>query len=97
MRKKTNNQSSAEQKNDKSKRFFSPEVLSSPCIQIIGNRELTLDGFKGIAEYTNNDIKIKTACGIICISGNNLNIKYLSITAVVIEGNISCIEFLDKR
>ena len=66
-------------------------------VKIIGNKELTIDGFKGIVEYSENIIKVKTACGIVAVSGFDLNIKYLSVTAMVIEGAITDISYEDKR
>ncbi len=73
------------------------ELTHIPTLQIIGSRELTLDGCKGIAEYSDYAVMIKTACGLISVSGQKLNIKYLSVNSVVIEGKISGIEFIERR
>ena len=73
------------------------EFTNMPTIQLIGSRELTLDGCKGIAEYSDYTIKIKTTCGVVSVSGYCLNIKYLSMSSVVIEGKIQCVEFCGRR
>ena len=79
------------------KNILPAEFTNMPAIQLIGSRELTLDGCKGIAEYSDYAIKIKTSCGAVTVSGHCLNIKYLSVNSVVIEGKIRCVEFCDRR
>ena len=79
------------------KNILPAEFTGMPTIQLIGSREFTLDGCKGIAEYSDYAIKIRTSCGVVCICGHRLNIRYLSINSVVVEGRISSVEFLDRR
>lgn len=79
------------------KNFLPPELVGMPTMQICGNREITLDGCKGIIEYSDFEIKMRTANGGVSVFGKNLNIKYLSINSVVIEGKIRAVEFGELR
>ena len=73
------------------------DIFSNPpMMQLIGSKELTIDGCKGIDEYSENRIRVKTACGIVIVSGFDLNIKYMSVSAMVIEGTIAEIKFDDR-
>lgn len=71
------------------------ELGSAPVMEICSNREITLDGCRGIAEYTEYEIRLRTSHGIIAIDGKNLNIKYLSTSSIVVQGVIKKIEFSD--
>ncbi len=73
--------------------LFPPELTNASAVQIIGGKELTLDGCRGILEYSDFSVKIRTTDGAVTISGQNLNIKYISVNSVVIEGGITCVEF----
>ena len=94
---RNNSKKSIKQSVEELRNILPAEFTNMPTIQLIGSRELTLDGCKGIAEYTDNAIKIKTTCGVISVSGYCLNIKYLSVNSVVIEGKIQCVEFCGRR
>ena len=67
-----------------------------PIMQVVGSKELTIDGCKGIVEYSENIIKVKTACGIVIVNGFDLNIRYMSVSAMIIEGAIAEIKFDDR-
>lgn len=70
------------------------ELDSGPMMEVCSNREITIDGCRGITEYSEYTIKISTSHGVIAIEGKKLNIKYLSVSSVVIEGIIKGIEFV---
>ena len=94
---RNNNKKSVRQSVNELKDILPAEFTNMPTIQLIGSRELTLDGCKGIAEYSDYAVKLKTTCGLISVSGHCLNIKYLSVSSVVIEGKIVCVEFCGRR
>ena len=73
------------------------ELTKTPVSRIVGNRELTVEGSKGIEEYTEISIKVKTSDGLVCAYGTGLNIKLLSTSAVIVEGLINRIEFEEWR
>ncbi|MDE7390083.1 MAG: YabP/YqfC family sporulation protein [Lachnospiraceae bacterium] len=71
-----------------------PELNNGPMIELCSNREITVDGCKGIVEYSEFAIKIKTGDGMIAINGRGLNIKYLSVSSIVVDGYITGLEFI---
>ena len=73
------------------------EFTSTPVIQLVGNKRLTVEGCKGIEEYSDIVIKVKTADGTAAAYGSGLNIKFLSTTAVIVEGRINRVELEDWR
>lgn len=73
------------------------ELNNGPMMEVCSNREITVDGCRGIVEYSEYVMKINTCDGIIAVNGKNLNIKYLSVSSVVVEGFITSIEFLKQR
>ena len=62
--------------------------------QFCGNREVTIDGSKGVLEYDENLIRINMGKMVACFFGRNLNIKCFNLESLVIEGYITSIEFL---
>lgn len=71
------------------------ELTNASVMEICSDRQITIDGCKGIVEYSDFMVKIKTAGGIVSIGGRYLNIKYLSVNSVVIEGKLLSVEFED--
>ncbi len=72
-----------------------PEILCKdlPHIEAEGNREISVDGCKGILEYTQEKIKINAGKLIIVFTGEEMEIKTYSEIQTVISGNILGIEF----
>ena len=73
------------------------ELTNGTIMEICSDKQITIDGCKGISEYSDFTIKIKTANGLVAVSGRYLSIKYLSVSSVVIEGKILNVEFVDWR
>lgn len=71
------------------------ELTNSSVMEICSDRQITIDGCKGIVEYSDFMVRIKTSGGVVSICGRRLNIKYLSINSVVIEGKLLKLEFED--
>lgn len=67
--------------------------LSSVYIEMSGNREVCIDGCKGILEYDDALIRISVNHSSVAVKGRNLSIKCLSQDSVVISGIISSVEF----
>ena len=74
--------------------FGKEPVVLSPFMQFSSNREVTVDGCKGIMEYCTESIKINTGKLIIAFNGRGLNIKCMTETSVIICGYITSVEFL---
>ena len=69
-------------------------VLQMPLICLTGRNELTVENYKGMLEYGEEEIRISTAEGIASIKGRSLCLRRMSAETVVIGGYITGIEFL---
>lgn len=69
-------------------------VLRSVQMEIMGNREATIDGSQGVLEYDETCIKINTGKMVLKFSGRGLTLKCLAGESLAIEGFITSIEFL---
>ena len=65
----------------------------SPHIELLGNREVTVDGCKGILEYDDGFIRLNLGKTVLRLTGRDLMITALSDRTAVIEGYILSIEF----
>lgn len=71
-----------------------PGTLSSACgIQMSSNREVLIDGCRGLLEYGDEKIRVNVGNGVVHLVGRGLEIKSLSYKAVVISGYILSVEF----
>ena len=61
--------------------------------EIIGNKEVKIEGFKKILDFSDNNIKILAKNMSVNFSGRNLNIKCLTQDSLLINGFINNIEF----
>ena len=69
-------------------------VYDLPYITAVGNKEINIENYSGITEYTPNKTRIKTSCGILAIEGENLSIGHISPDEIKIKGTISKYEYL---
>ena len=83
---------SSNEKNLK-RRSLIPPTLSAPCIELSGNRELLIEGGKGVLEYSPALIRVNTAAMIIAVAGRDLNLRCISDTSLMIDGFITKLEF----
>lgn len=74
---------------NKNKMYLGTDMM----MEIITNRELTVDGCKGVIEYDENYIKLNAKKGTVTIFGVDLEIKSYSEAALFIAGKIERIEF----
>ena len=68
--------------------------LSGVHMEVNGNREVVLEGSKGVVEYGENSIKINTGKYIISFQGRGLHIKCMNECDIVIHGFITSIEYI---
>lgn len=59
----------------------------------VGNRELYIENYKGILEYTKNCIRIQGKNTYIKIEGHNLKIDHYTEEDMLIKGHILSIEY----
>lgn len=84
----------AEVKEKKLSFFSANAVKLLPYIELKSNREIVIDGCKGIVEYDTEIIRINTGNMVVALTGRGLNIKCLTTSSVVICGFITGIEFV---
>ena len=70
-----------------------PPALSAPFIELNGNRELLIEGSRGVLEYTPSVIRVNTADMIVTVSGRELDLTCISASALIIDGFITDIDF----
>lgn len=72
-----------------------PELLSDePKLETLGNREMIVEGCKGIAEYSENLIKLNTGTLVMGFAGEDLLIQSFDNGVAVIKGVIAEITFV---
>ncbi len=72
-----------------------PEALNNePKIEMLGNREIIVDGAKGVVEYGENLIKLNTVEYVLSILGDELVIKSFDGSVTVVSGKIAEITFV---
>jgi sporulation protein YqfC len=69
-------------------------VLDLSRLTLIGNRQIYLENHKGIVEYEEGRIKVRTNSGILVINGKNLVIRNLYAAELYVEGDIDSLEII---
>ena len=81
-----------QQKEPKRKTSFL-SALNVPCIELSGNRELLIEGSKGVLEYAAESVRINTGGMIVNVAGRDLNLRCISDSALIIDGFILSLSF----
>lgn len=68
-------------------------LLGMPVITLTGQLELNLENYRGILEYTEFLIRIKTKIGQIKIKGKKLQVAYYTNDEMKVTGKIESIEY----
>ena len=68
-------------------------ILDIPKITLVGNKQLFLENYKGIIEYEDNQIRLKTHEGVIKLEGSDMVIKEITSEDIMVDGKISLIHF----
>lgn len=71
-------------------------LLDTSKIVAIGNRELTIENYQGVIEYTSSCIRLLSNPCAIEIGGCNLEIKTMTRDFLYITGTITCVSFCNK-
>ncbi|MBS4959729.1 MAG: sporulation protein YqfC [Clostridiales bacterium] len=69
-------------------------LMDLPVVTITGCNRLQIENYKGILEYNEDKIRIKTKNGVLKIEGRQLMLNHLSSEDVLLTGTISSIEYL---
>jgi len=67
-------------------------VTSYSRMVLLGNNEFTIENYSGIIEYEVNKIRLRSASGIIIVTGSGLVINELGNEDLFIKGKIRSIE-----
>ena len=68
-------------------------VMGIPVLSIVGNKEICIENYGGIIEYTDEIVRIRTKKGQIIICGKQLYVEYYTNDEMKISGNFSSVEF----
>lgn len=60
-----------------------------PKISLLGNKECLIENCKGIIQYENEKIRLKTIIGEAVVEGKNLHINEIGEGELLITGNIN--------
>ena len=85
---------SVKQNSEKKKRYsVLPPTIGAPCIELSGNREVLIEGSKGVLEYSPETIRVNTSDMILSVFGRGLDLRCISESALIIDGFVTRIEF----
>lgn len=70
-------------------------ILDTVLIRMTGTHEIILENYKGILEYSDKRIRVKTNPKIVNISGSLLEIRTITDELLIIAGGISGITFTE--
>ncbi len=74
-------------------KIVSELFTDEPRIEMLGNREMIIDGCKGVVEYDETLIKLSLGNNVISISGDDLVISSFDNNVAVISGQVCGISF----
>ena len=68
-------------------------ALGMPILTVTGQTELRLENYRGIAEYTDSCVKVRTKAGLILIGGRSLQVEYYTEYEMKVSGYIRTVEY----
>lgn len=69
------------------------QILGVPLVSMIGDREMTIENYVGILEYSDTIIRIKCKALSVRIDGSGLEIKTMTREFLYITGRIKCFSY----
>ena len=69
-------------------------MLQGVLIELNGNRELSIDGCRGILDYDMNLMKINCGKMVLKVAGRNMTIRCMTHDSMIIDGFILSVEFI---
>ena len=79
---------------EKGRSFPGNPMLQGVMIELSGNRELAVDGCRGILDYDMGLIKINCGKMVLKVTGRNLTIRCMTRDSMIINGFILSVEFI---
>lgn len=68
-------------------------MLAMPKITVLAGKEAAVENYKGVIELSRERIRLYTGAGILCLTGENLDIAAITDEDIAIQGAIGKIEF----
>lgn len=72
-------------------------ILDIPRITIVGDRDILLENYKNILEFSCEQIRVATGLGVIRISGENMQIREITCDNIAVSGEINGIELTETN
>ncbi len=69
-------------------------VMELPRITIIGQIHVYIENHKGLAVFTDDELRLKTTKGYIQIKGSSFVLKMMLPEEILLEGNITDVKFI---
>lgn len=82
------------EKNQSKNKIIQDYFVDEARIEMSGNREMIIDGCKGVVQYDETVIKLSLGEYVLSVSGDNLVINSFDSSVAVISGQISDISFV---
>lgn len=71
------------------------EIINDlPKVTLLGNKEINIENFIGLIEYTPQKIRINTKSGMLVIEGAGLEANKMTLESIYIRGTILQISYL---
>lgn len=68
-------------------------VLDLPRLILTGDQQLVVENHRGLKLYSPAEVCLQTTAGILTVSGEELNIKLITVDQVEIDGRITKVEW----
>lgn len=68
-------------------------IMNMPKLSVGGNREIYIENYKVILEYTSEEIRLSTTIGVVRILGKSLKIEKIRLTDIFISGYFKLVEY----
>lgn len=69
-------------------------MLDFPKMTALGNKELSIENYKGIIEYSEETIRLNTTTHMLKITGKNMEIKNITQDEIELAGLFTKIELI---
>lgn len=69
-------------------------MLDIPKMTFYGDNQVSIENFKGVLSYTDEEVKIKTSGRTIQVTGSQLEIRTITDDDVMIEGRIGTVQYV---
>ena len=64
-------------------------------VEAVGKREVTVGGCVSLLNYTEKEVELRVCDGVVCISGEGLELQSFTLGRVAVRGRVTCIRLRD--